>query len=82
MRMDDFECAQCLLLLCMYSHNETQAVNMWYASGPALRLATGLDLHRGESLVGLDLRRSEMANGCSGAHMVWIVILLSIWVDP
>ncbi|GMG30847.1 unnamed protein product [Aspergillus oryzae] len=61
MRIDDFECAQCLLLLCMYGHNEPQAVNLWYTSGLALRLATGIDLHRRESLVGLDLFRTEMS---------------------
>ncbi|GAB1202846.1 hypothetical protein APSETT445_001469 [Aspergillus pseudonomiae] len=61
MRIDDFECAQCLLLLCMYGHNEPQAVNLWYTSGLALRLATGIDLHRRESLVGLDLCRTEMS---------------------
>ncbi|KAE8344697.1 hypothetical protein BDV24DRAFT_171683 [Aspergillus arachidicola] len=61
MRIDDFECAQCLLLLCMYGHNEPQAVNLWYTSGLALRLATGIDLHRRESLVGLDSFRTEMS---------------------
>ncbi|KAL3485153.1 fungal-specific transcription factor domain-containing protein [Aspergillus germanicus] len=57
---DDFECIQCLLLLCMYGHNEPQSVNMWYTTGLALQLALGIDLHRKESLAGQNLLRSEM----------------------
>jgi hypothetical protein len=57
---DDFECIQCLLLLCMYGHNEPQSVNMWYTTGLALQLALGIDLHRKESLAGHNLLRSEM----------------------
>lgn len=56
----DFECIQCLLLLCMYGHNEPQFVNMWYTIGTALHLAVGMDLHRKESLSGLDMMQTEM----------------------
>ncbi|RAL00047.1 Zn(II)2Cys6 transcription factor [Aspergillus ibericus CBS 121593] len=56
----DFECVQCLLLLCMYGHNEPQSVNLWYTSGLALQLAIGIDLHRKESLMGRDVLSAEM----------------------
>ncbi|RDW74440.1 uncharacterized protein DSM5745_07102 [Aspergillus mulundensis] len=59
-QVDDFECVQCLLLLCMYGHNEPQSVNMWYITGLALQLALGIDLHRKECLAGQSLLRSEM----------------------
>ncbi|KAH8429207.1 Zn(II)2Cys6 transcription factor [Aspergillus melleus] len=60
MSTDDFDCIQCLLLLCMYGHNEPQSVNMWYTIGMALQLAIGIDLHRKESLSGLDSLHAEM----------------------
>ncbi|KAK1142932.1 hypothetical protein N8T08_007173 [Aspergillus melleus] len=60
MSTDDFECIQCLLLLCMYGHNEPQSVNMWYTIGMALHLAVGIDLHRKESLSCLDSLHAEM----------------------
>ncbi|KAI9046022.1 Zn(II)2Cys6 transcription factor [Aspergillus affinis] len=60
MSTDDFECVQCLLLLCMYGHNEPQSVNIWYTIGMALQLAIGIDLHRKESLSGLDSLQAEM----------------------
>lgn len=44
MGSDDLECVQCLLLLCMYGHNEPQSVNMWYTTSLALQLAIGIDL--------------------------------------
>ncbi|PWY81512.1 hypothetical protein BO94DRAFT_587225 [Aspergillus sclerotioniger CBS 115572] len=56
----DFECVQCLLLLCMYGYNEPQSVNLWYTSGLALQLAIGIDLHRKESLAGRDNLSAEM----------------------
>ncbi|KAL4764708.1 transcription factor domain-containing protein [Aspergillus foveolatus] len=59
-QVDDFECIQCLLLLCMYGHNEPQSVNMWYTTSLALQLALGIDLHRKESLAGQNLLSSEM----------------------
>lgn len=59
-QVEDFECIQCLLLLCMYGHNEPQSVNMWYTTSLALQLALGIDLHRKESLAGQNLLRSEM----------------------
>ncbi|KAL5042329.1 hypothetical protein BDW71DRAFT_147085 [Aspergillus fruticulosus] len=59
-QVGDFECIQCLLLLCMYGHNEPQSVNMWYTTGLALQLALGIDLHRKESLADQNLLRSEM----------------------
>ncbi|KAL4745953.1 hypothetical protein BDW72DRAFT_210859 [Aspergillus terricola var. indicus] len=59
-QVDDFECIQCLLLLCMYGHNEPQSVNMWYTTSLALQLALGIDLHRKESLAGQNLLHAEM----------------------
>ncbi|KAL3456169.1 fungal-specific transcription factor domain-containing protein [Aspergillus heterothallicus] len=59
-QVDDFECVQCLLLLCMYGHNEPQSVNMWYTTGLALQLALGIDLHRKESIAGQSLLHAEM----------------------
>ncbi|PYI03939.1 hypothetical protein BO78DRAFT_321529 [Aspergillus sclerotiicarbonarius CBS 121057] len=56
----DFECVQCLLLLCMYGYNEPQSVNLWYTSGLALQLAIGIDMHRKESLTGRDILSAEM----------------------
>ncbi|PYI09508.1 hypothetical protein BO78DRAFT_405022 [Aspergillus sclerotiicarbonarius CBS 121057] len=56
----NIDCVQCLLLLCMYGHNEPQSVNMWYTTGLALNLAIGIDLHRKESLSGQDLMHAEM----------------------
>ncbi|KAL4896922.1 fungal-specific transcription factor domain-containing protein [Aspergillus ambiguus] len=61
MEADDFECIQCLLLLCMYGHNEPQSVSMWYTTGMALHLALGLDLHRKEHLSGKSLFAAEMS---------------------
>ncbi|KAI9932432.1 hypothetical protein ASPWEDRAFT_46965 [Aspergillus wentii DTO 134E9] len=61
MGIADFECVQCLLLLCMYGHNEPQSVNMWYTTGLALHLAIGIDLHRKESLSGQNLLVTEMS---------------------
>lgn len=60
MKSDDLACVQCLLLLCMYGHNELGSVNMWYTSGLALRLAIGLDLHRKETQSDLPLLQAEM----------------------
>lgn len=61
MGIDDLECVQCLLLLCMYGHNEPQSVNMWYTTSLALQLAIGTDLHRKESLTGQSLLCTEMS---------------------
>lgn len=61
MDIGDFECVQCLLLLCMYGHNEPQSINMWYTSGMALHLAIGLDLHRKECLSSQNLLCAEMS---------------------
>lgn len=61
MSSDDLECVQCLLLLCMYGHNEPQSVNMWYTTSLALQLAIGIDLHRKESLTGQSLLCTEMS---------------------
>lgn len=69
---DDFECVQCLLLLCMYGHNEPQSVNMWYTTGLALQLALGIDLHRKESLSGLNVRRAEMSK-----RVFWCAYVMS-----
>ena len=60
MGIDDLQCVQCLLLLCMYGHNEPQSVNMWYTTGLALQLAIGMDLHRKESLWGHGLLCTEI----------------------
>lgn len=60
MRASDLECIQCLLLLCMYGRTEPQAVNMWYTTGLALRIATGMDLHRAESIRRMSLLEAEM----------------------
>ncbi|ODM14706.1 hypothetical protein SI65_09895 [Aspergillus cristatus] len=61
MGIDDLECVQCLLFLCMYGHNEPQSVNMWYTTSLALQLAIGTDLHRKESLTGQSLLCTEMS---------------------
>jgi len=61
MGSDDLECVQCLLLLCMYGHNEPQSVNMWYTTSLALQLAIGIDLHRKESLTSQSLLCTEMS---------------------
>ncbi|GKZ23452.1 hypothetical protein AbraIFM66951_008486 [Aspergillus brasiliensis] len=58
---ESIECVQCLLLLCMYGHNEPQSVNMWFTTAMALNLAIGLDLHRKESLSGKDMMSAEMS---------------------
>lgn len=60
MGIDDLQCVQCLLLLCMYGHNEPQSVNMCYTTGLALQLAIGMDLHRKESLWGHSLLCTEI----------------------
>ncbi|KAJ5088020.1 fungal-specific transcription factor domain-containing protein [Penicillium angulare] len=60
MGSENFECIQCLLLLCMYGHNEPQSVNMWYTTGLALNLAIGIDIHRKESISGQDTKSAEM----------------------
>lgn len=57
---DDFECLQCLLLLCMYGHNEPQSVDLGYTSALALQLAIGMDLHHKESLTGQTQLQLEM----------------------
>ncbi|KAJ5323157.1 hypothetical protein N7452_011446 [Penicillium brevicompactum] len=59
--VEDFECMQCFLLLCMYGHNEPQSVNMWYTSGITLQMAIDLDLHRKESISGQSLLRAELS---------------------
>lgn len=61
MSSENFECVQCLLLLCMYGHNEPQSVNMWYTTGLALNLAVGLDLHRKESIAEQETMTAEMS---------------------
>lgn len=61
LKADDLDCIQSLLLLCMYGSNEPQSVNMWYTTGLALRLAIGIDLHRSETTLRLDLYHTEMA---------------------
>ncbi|KAL4923711.1 transcription factor domain-containing protein [Aspergillus undulatus] len=71
-RADDFECIQCLLLLCMYGHNEPQSVNMWYTTSLALQLALGIDLHRKESLRGQTVVQAEMAK-----RVFWCVYVMS-----
>ncbi|CAK48772.1 hypothetical protein M752DRAFT_248958 [Aspergillus phoenicis ATCC 13157] len=58
---ENIECVQCLLLMCMYGHNEPQSVNMWFTTAMALNLAIGLDLHRRESLSGKGLMDAEMS---------------------
>ena len=60
MSSETFECIQCLLLLCMYGHNEPQLVNMWYTTGLALNLAIGIDLHRREALHGQSTKMAEL----------------------
>ena len=60
MSSENFDCIQCLLLLCMYGHNEPQSVNMWYTTGLALNLAIGIDLHRKESIAEQDTMNAEM----------------------
>ncbi|KAL4963027.1 Zn(II)2Cys6 transcription factor [Aspergillus stella-maris] len=69
---DDFECVQCLLLLCMYGHNEPQSVNMWYTTGVALQLALGIDLHRKEILTGRSVVQAEMAK-----RVFWCAYVMS-----
>jgi len=69
---DNFECIQCLLLLCMYGHNEPQSVNMWYTTGLALNLAIGIDLHRKESLSGQDTLDTEMSK-----RVFWCAYVMS-----
>lgn len=61
MGSDEFQCIQCLLLLCMYGSNEPQRINMWYTVGLALRLAVGIDLHRQESISGADKKHAELS---------------------
>lgn len=72
MSSDNFECIQCLLLLCMYGHNEPQSVNMWYTTGLALNLAIGIDLHRKESLVGQGMMDMEMCK-----RVFWCAYVMS-----
>lgn len=61
MAKDDLQSLQCVLLLCMYGHYHPQTVDMWYTSGLALRMATALDLHRRERILGVTLLDAEMA---------------------
>ncbi|CEO60500.1 Putative Function: the yeast gene is a positive regulator of URA1 and URA3 expression [Penicillium brasilianum] len=72
MSSDNFECIQCLLLMCMYGHNEPQSVNMWYTTGLALNLAIGIDLHRKESLVGQGMMDMEMCK-----RVFWCAYVMS-----
>lgn len=72
MSSDNFECIQCLLLMCMYGHNEPQSVNMWYTTGLALNLAIGIDLHRKESLSGQDMLDAEMCK-----RVFWCAYVMS-----
>lgn len=58
---DDIDCIQCLLLLCLYGADEPNAVNMWYTTGLAIRMAIGIDLHRAETIESMDLYHAEMA---------------------
>ncbi|PYH35687.1 fungal specific transcription factor domain-containing protein [Aspergillus neoniger CBS 115656] len=58
---ENIQCVQCLLLLCMYGHNEPQSVNMWFTTAMALNLAIGLDLYRKESISGKDIMDTEMS---------------------
>ncbi|KAE8138885.1 fungal-specific transcription factor domain-containing protein [Aspergillus pseudotamarii] len=60
MSSENFDCIQCLLLLCMYGHNEPQSVNMWYTTGLSLNLAISIDLHRKESISELNIKEAEM----------------------
>ncbi|KAI1762439.1 fungal-specific transcription factor domain-containing protein [Hypoxylon sp. FL1150] len=57
---EDIDCIQCLLLLCMYGSHEPQSVDLWHTIGLALRLAVGIDLHRQESIEGLNVLEAEM----------------------
>lgn len=72
MSSDNFECIQCLLLLCIYGHNEPQSVNMWYTTGLALNLAIGIDLHRKESISGQDMLEAEMCK-----RVFWCAYVMS-----
>lgn len=69
---DNFECIQCLLLMCMYGHNEPQSVNMWYTTGLALNLAIGIDLHRKESLCEQDMLDTELSK-----RVFWCAYVMS-----
>ncbi|CAI7653979.1 unnamed protein product [Penicillium bialowiezense] len=60
MASENFECIQCLLLMCIYGHNEPQSVNIWYTIGLALNLAIGINLHRKESISTQDTMTAEM----------------------
>ena len=60
MMSDDLDLVQCLLLLCLFGRNEPQKVNMWHTTGLVLRTATGLDLHRQESVAKDNLLEAEM----------------------
>ncbi|GAW15250.1 hypothetical protein ANO14919_046590 [Xylariales sp. No.14919] len=57
---NDLDCIQSLLLLYMYGSSEPQSVNLWYTAGLALRLAIGINLHRGEAIVSKDALDAEM----------------------
>jgi hypothetical protein len=72
MNSDNFECIQCLLLMCMYGNNGPQSVNMWYTTGLALNLAIGIDLHRKESLSGQDMLDAEMCK-----RVFWCAYVMS-----
>lgn len=72
MSSDNFECIQCLLLLCMYGHNEPQSVNVWYTTGLALNLAIGIDLHGRECLSGQDMIDAEMCK-----RVFWCAYVMS-----
>jgi hypothetical protein len=43
---EDIRCVQGLLLLSAYGMNEPQTVNVWFATGLALRMAIDLGMHR------------------------------------
>lgn len=57
---EDVDCIISLALLLMYGRTEPQSVNMWHTTGLALRIAIGMDMHRVESIRGLELKESEM----------------------
>ncbi|GKT40214.1 pyrimidine pathway regulatory protein 1 [Colletotrichum spaethianum] len=57
---EDFDCVQSLLLLCIYGSNEPQSVNLWCATGLALRLAIGMNLHRREAIAAKEPLEAEM----------------------
>lgn len=67
--IDDLECVQCLLLLCMYGHNEPQSVNMWYTTGLALQLAIGIDYTARRAFLVIVCSIQKYSNASSGVPM-------------